>query len=48
MVQVENAPTKSKAEMEACVSLPNIAISRLRGALGIHEENPLAVFLKRF
>jgi pimeloyl-ACP methyl ester carboxylesterase len=34
----EQAPPKSKAEMEILATLPNIQIGRLPGTLGVHEE----------
>jgi len=34
----EQAPPKSKAEMEALVALPQIQVKRLPGTLGVHEE----------
>jgi hypothetical protein len=34
----EQAPPKSKAEMEMLASLPEVKIQRLPGTLGMHEE----------
>jgi len=34
----EQAPPKSKAEMEALAALPQIRVKRLPGTLGVHEE----------
>lgn len=34
----EQAPPKSKAEMEALAALPQIQVKRLPGTLGLHEE----------
>lgn len=34
----EQAPPKSKAEMEALAALPQIQVKRLAGTLGLHEE----------
>jgi pimeloyl-ACP methyl ester carboxylesterase len=34
----EQAPPKSKAEMEALVELPSVQVKRLPGTLGMHEE----------
>ena len=34
----EQAPPKSKAEMEALATLPQIQVKRLPGTLGLHEE----------
>ena len=34
----EQAPPKSKAEMEALAALPQIQVKRLPGTLGVHEE----------
>ena len=39
----ENAPPKSKAEMEAIAELDKVLTVRLRGTLGIYEEYPEAV-----
>lgn len=38
IVIAENAPPKSKAEMEAIAQLPNVETIRLPGTLGLHEE----------
>lgn len=38
VIIAEQAPPKSKAEMEALAALPEIAVSRLPGTLGLHEE----------
>jgi pimeloyl-ACP methyl ester carboxylesterase len=34
----EQAPPKSKAEMEALAALPGVQVQRLSGSLGMHEE----------
>jgi hypothetical protein len=34
----EQAPPKSKAEMEALAELPAVQVKRLPGTLGMHEE----------
>ena len=39
----ENAPPKSKAEMEAMAELGRMQTVRLEGTLGIYEEYPEAV-----
>lgn len=39
----EQAPPKSKAEMEVLASLPGVEVRRLPGSLGMHEEYPAAV-----
>ncbi len=38
VIVAEQAPPKSKAEMEAMISLPSVQGIRLAGTLGIHEE----------
>jgi pimeloyl-ACP methyl ester carboxylesterase len=43
VIIAENAPPKSKAEMEALASLPQVQTVKLRGTLGIHEECPIPV-----
>ena len=43
IVLTENAPPKSKAEMEAMAELEKVQTVRLRGTLGIYEEYPEAV-----
>lgn len=43
VIIAENAPTKSKAEMEALGTLPQVQTLKLRGTLGIHEEYPIPV-----
>jgi len=43
IVMAENAPPKSKAEMEAMAELDKVQTIRLRGTLGISEEYPEAV-----
>jgi pimeloyl-ACP methyl ester carboxylesterase len=43
VIIAENAPPKSKAEMEALASLPQVQTVKLRGTLGIHEEYPTPV-----
>ena len=43
IVLAENAPSKSKAEMEAMAELEQVQTVRLRGTLGIYEEYPEAV-----
>ena len=44
VVYGEEAPPKSRAEVEALAELPNIRITRLAaGKLAIHEELPDAV-----
>jgi pimeloyl-ACP methyl ester carboxylesterase len=43
VIIAENAPPKSKAEMEALASLQKLQTVRLRGTLGLHEEDPTAV-----
>jgi pimeloyl-ACP methyl ester carboxylesterase len=40
VVIAENAPPKSKAEMEAIAQLSNVETVRLPGTLGLHEEYP--------
>jgi hypothetical protein len=42
IILAENAPPKSKAEMEA-MGREQVGVVRLRGTLGIHEEYPEAV-----
>ncbi len=43
LILAENAPPKSKAEMEAMAELEQVQTVRLRGTLGIYEEYPEAV-----
>ena len=43
IVLAENAPPKSKAEMEAMAELAKVQTVRLAGTLGIYEEYPEAV-----
>jgi ribosomal protein L30E len=43
IILAENAPPKSKAEMEAMAELEQVQTVRLPGTLGIHEEFPEAV-----
>ncbi len=43
IILAENAPPKSKAEMEAMAELEKVQTVRLRGTLGIYEEYPEAV-----
>ncbi|MGL6340220.1 MAG: alpha/beta fold hydrolase, partial [Waterburya sp.] len=43
IILAENAPPKSKAEMEAMAKLEQVQTVRLPGTLGIYEENPEAV-----
>ncbi|WP_019506765.1 alpha/beta fold hydrolase [Pleurocapsa sp. PCC 7319] len=43
IVLAENAPPKSKTEMEAMAELEEVQTVRLRGTLGIYEESPEAV-----
>jgi pimeloyl-ACP methyl ester carboxylesterase len=43
IILAENAPPKSKAEMEAMVELKQVQTVRLPGTLGIYEEFPEAV-----
>ncbi len=43
IILAENAPPKSKAEMEAMAELEQVQTVRLRGTLGIYEEYPEAV-----
>ena len=43
IILAENAPPKSKAEMEAMVELTKVQTVRLAGTLGIYEEYPEAV-----
>ena len=43
IVLAENAPPKSKAEMEAMAELAKVQTVRLKGTLGIYEEYPEAV-----
>jgi pimeloyl-ACP methyl ester carboxylesterase len=43
VIIAENAPPKSKAEMEALGTLPQVQTLKLRGTLGIHEEYPIPV-----
>ena len=38
VVIAEQAPGRSKAEMEALATLPQVEIQRLPGSLGLHEE----------
>jgi hypothetical protein len=39
----EQAPSSSRAEMEALAELPGVEARRLPGALGLHEEYPKQV-----
>ncbi len=43
IILAENAPPKSKAEMEAMVELDKVQTVRLAGTLGVYEEYPEAV-----
>ncbi|MEG4810168.1 alpha/beta hydrolase [Microcoleus sp. F8-D3] len=43
VVIAENAPPKSKAEMEALTELPGVESLVIPGSLGIHEENAAAL-----
>lgn len=43
VVIAENAPPKSKAEMEALVELPGVESRFIPGSLGMHEENAEAL-----
>lgn len=43
IILAENAPPKSKAEMEAMAELEQVQTVRLKGTLGIYEEYPEAV-----
>ncbi len=43
IILAENAPPKSKAEMEAMAELEKVQTVRLRGTLEIYEEYPEAV-----
>ena len=43
IILAENAPPKSKAEMEAMAELEQVQTVELRGTLGIYEEYPEAV-----
>lgn len=43
IILAENAPPKSKAEMEAMAELEQVQTVRLRGTLGIYEEYPEAL-----
>ena len=43
IIMAENAPPKSKAEMEAMAELEQVQTVRLEGTLGIYEEYPEAV-----
>ena len=43
IILAENAPPKSKAEMEAMAELDKVQTARLAGTLGIYEEYPEAV-----
>ncbi len=43
IILAENAPPKSKAEMEAMAELEKVQTFRLRGTLGVYEEYPEAV-----
>ncbi|MGB7444198.1 MAG: alpha/beta hydrolase [Coleofasciculaceae cyanobacterium] len=43
IILAENAPPKSKAEMEAMAELEQVQTVQLPGTLGIHEEYPEAV-----
>ena len=43
IVLAENAPPKSKAEMEAMAELSKVQTVKLSGTLGIYEEYPEAV-----
>jgi pimeloyl-ACP methyl ester carboxylesterase len=40
VIIAENAPPKSKAEMEAMAQLPEVETVKLPGTLGLHEEYP--------
>ncbi|MEG4958770.1 MULTISPECIES: alpha/beta hydrolase [unclassified Microcoleus] len=43
VVIAENAPPKSKAEMEALTELPGVESRVISGSLGMHEENAAAL-----
>ena len=43
IILAENAPPKSKAEMEKMAELEKVQTVRLTGTLGIYEEYPEAV-----
>ena len=43
VVIAENAPPKSKAEMEALTELPGVVSRVIHGSLGMHEENAEAL-----
>lgn len=43
IILAENAPPKSKAEMEAMVKLEKVEMVKLPGTLGMYEEYPEAV-----
>lgn len=43
VIMAENAPPKSKAEMEVIQGLPQVETARLTGTLGIYEEYPQEV-----
>jgi hypothetical protein len=43
VVIAENAPPKSKAEMEALTELPGVESRVIPGSLGMHEENAEAL-----
>jgi pimeloyl-ACP methyl ester carboxylesterase len=43
VVIAENAPPKSKAEMEALTELPGVESRVIPGSLGMHEENAVAL-----
>jgi pimeloyl-ACP methyl ester carboxylesterase len=43
VVIAENAPPKSKAEMEALTELPGVVSRVIPGSLGMHEENAAAL-----
>ncbi len=43
VIIAEQAPPKSKAEMEALAALPGIQTHRISGSLGLHEEHADAV-----
>jgi pimeloyl-ACP methyl ester carboxylesterase len=43
VIIAEQAPPKSKAEMEALAALPDVQTHRISGSLGLHEEHADAV-----
>lgn len=43
IILAENAPPKSKAEMEAMAELQQVQTVELKGTLGIYEESSEAV-----